>query len=149
MNINETIPRAASTTQQQYLSNNFIANTKSKITDVQQPRKGTVTDAKQMVDESGSERVYVMVRMDEKLNDIQQSSYPSQGFVLAHTIGELALTHGGLKELIGLTVMIQGNGARLDQGIATIVNASGEGNLDKANTLKSFGTLLAPAGSSF
>lgn len=149
MNINETLPRAASTTQQQYLSNNFIANTKSKITDVQQPRKGTVTDAQQMVDESGIERVYVMVRLDEKLNSIQQSSYPSQGFVLAHTIGELALAHGGLKELIGLSVMIQGNGARLDQGIATIVNASGEGNLDKANTLKSFGTLLAPAGNSF
>ena len=149
MNINETLPRAASTTQQQYLSNNFIANTKSKITDVQQPRKGTVTDAQQMVDESGIERVYVMVRLDEKLNSIQQSSYPSQGFVLAHTIGELALAYGGLKELIGLSVMIQGNGARLDQGIATIVNASGEGNLDKANTLKSFGTLLAPAGNSF
>jgi len=38
-------------------------------------------------------------------------------------------------------------GANSNQGIVTIISDTGEGDLEEANKLRDFGTLLAPAGS--
>jgi hypothetical protein len=93
------------------------------------------------------ERFEVEIRFDGKQSDIQQGSY-KRAFILSHTMEELAMLFGDPDTIIGRRVTVESTGTKEDQGLATIVNDSGVGNLAKANTLKPFGTLLAPAGSS-
>jgi hypothetical protein len=101
----------------------------------------------QRVGPTGLERFEVEIRFDNKQSDIQQGSY-KRAFVLSHTLEEIAMIFGDPDTIIGREVTVESSGTREDQGLATIITRSGEGNLEKANTLMPFGTLLAPAGGS-
>ena len=145
-NNEETGSRAGFNVAQQRRSEQFLSDKKPRPDEKRQARGGKIVKYHQRVSDTGSERFEVEIRFDDKLSDIQQGSY-RRAFVLSHTPEELAALYGDPETIIGKRVTVESNSGKEDQGIATIVNGSGEGNLQKANTLKPFGTLLAPAGS--
>ena len=142
----EGYSRAGYNSQQQHRSSSFIEGTRPRPDEVTSPRKGIIVKARQVVTKTGVARILVEIRFDRKSSDIQRGSY-SRPFPLIHTVEEIAMLYGSLDDLIGLSVSVQTTAGRQDQGIATIINRSGVGDLNKANTLNPFGTLLAPAGS--
>jgi hypothetical protein len=145
-NYEEKHARAGFNESQQQKSFDFLSKIHPKPYEKRQPRRGIITNYHQRISDTGMERFEVEIRFDDKPSDIQQGSY-DRAFVLTHTPEELAMIFGDPDTIIGKRVMVDSYGARDDQGIATIINESGMGNLEKANTLKPFGTLLAPAGS--
>jgi len=111
----------------------------------QKPVYGTIIEA--FLVPLGSEgkvsdtAVMVSVRLDEKPEETA-----ARAFYLGHYPSELALIYGGLKDLAGLRCRLERTGHRPNQGIVYIANSNGRGNLDKANKMPDFGTILAPAG---
>jgi hypothetical protein len=145
MNYEETVSHAGTTTHQQDKSTQQSENLNSRSMQLQKPRKGTIVRGYQLVGESGEDRIYIDIRFDDGLSDITQSSH-SKRFTLDLLPTSLSLLYGTLEDLIGLRVLVLASGNRKSQGIATIINEFGRGNLQKASKLKPFGTLLAPAG---
>jgi len=145
MNYEQTSPHAGTTTQQQDKSSQQLENLNSRRTQLQKPRRGTITQAYQLVGENGEDGIYIDIRFDDSLSNITQGTYAKQ-FTLDLLPTSLSLLYGTLGDLIGLRVLVLASGGRKDQGIATIINEFGRGNLQKASKLKPFGTLLAPAG---
>lgn len=141
----EYIPRAGFSPRQQASSQHHRSGLVSKPDEHTTERLGKIVKALQIVNESGETRVVVQIRFDDTVAQSTQSSYPN-GFILSHTVEEIALLFGGIDDLIGHTVALRSTSTNQPQGIATIVARYGAGNLDAANTLKPFGTLLAPAG---
>jgi hypothetical protein len=146
-NREETGSRAGFNEYQQRKSASYLAELKPRPDEKRQPRKGRIVKYHQRVGPTGLERFEVEIRFDNKQSDIQQGSY-KRAFVLSHTLEEIAMIFGDPDTIIGREVTVESSGTREDQGLATIITRSGEGNLEKANTLMPFGTLLAPAGGS-
>ena len=138
--------RSGYNTVMQLQSTEFLSSIRPRPDEKRSPRKGKITKYNQRVGGTGLERFEVEIRFDEKIDDIHQASY-RRSFILSHTPEELAMLFGDPDTIIGKRVMVQSSTGQEDQGLAFIVNDSGKGNLEKANTLKPFGTLLAPAGS--
>lgn len=143
----ETTSRAGYSIAQQAKSDVFQSENKPRPDEKRQPRRGRIVKYHQRISPTGEEKFEVEIRFDGKQSDIQQGSY-DRAFILSHTMEELAMIFGDPNTIIGKRVTVESSGTREDQGLATIINDSGEGNLEKANTLKPFGTLLAPAGGS-
>jgi len=141
----EQSSRAGYTNAQQKLSEQTLKQSKPRPDETRRPRYGVIVRVFQKLSGTGGERIEVEIRFDNKLSDIQQGSY-NRGFILNHTPEEPAMLYGDKETLIGKKVVVHTSGDRQDQGVATIVNRNGTGNIDKANMLKPFGTLLAPAG---
>lgn len=141
----ETGSRAGYNATQQDRSHKFLSDLKPRPDEKRQPRRGRIVKYHQHVSSTGEENFEVEIRFDGQESDIQQGSY-NRSFILGHTMEELAMLFGDPNTIIGKRVVVESTGTREDQGLATIINDSGEGNLEKANTLKPFGTLLAPAG---
>jgi hypothetical protein len=141
----ENCARAGYNVVQQGRSQRFRADLAPRPDEVRGPRRGRIVRYYQRVGSIGIERIEVEIRFDDRSSDIQQGSY-GRTFVLSHTPEELAMLYGDPDSIIGKIVEVKSAGLREDQGFATIVGNSGKGNLEKANTLKPFGTLLAPAG---
>jgi len=106
------------------------------------PRYGKITDIV-VVPDGSRKLIFAKIRFDDQLSNTTQESQP-RPFVLTHYVEELALVYGD--NLVGLRVRVDYVGNREDQGYATIVNAQGEGDLEAANTLRGFQTIIAPAG---
>jgi hypothetical protein len=145
-NREETSSRAGYNVVQQNRSEQFLSDIRPRPDEKRQARSGRIVKYHQRIGDGGMERFEVEIRFDDKLSNIQQGSY-RRAFILSHTPEELAMLYGDPDTIIGKRVSVESNSGKEDQGIATIVNDSGEGNLEKANLLKPFGTLLAPAGS--
>lgn len=106
------------------------------------PRYGNITEVLNVAGDTGK-LVFVKIRFDDQLSDITQASNV-RSFVLTHYVEELALLYGD--NLVGRRVKVDYVGNRDDQGYATITNKNGEGDLEAANTLRGFQTIIAPAG---
>ena len=145
MNREETQSRAGFNVIQQRKSEGFLSDLRPRPDERRQPRKGKIIRVHQRIGPTGLERFEVEIRFTDKESDIQQGSY-RRAFILSHTPEELSMLYGDADTIIGKEVVVESSGAKEDQGVATIVNNSGKGNIEKANTLKPFGTLLAPAG---
>jgi hypothetical protein len=144
-NQEETGSRAGFNEAQQRRSAEYLAELKPRPDEKRQPRTGRIIKHRQLISSTGPEKFEVEIRFDDNQSDIYQGSY-GRGFILSHTLEELAMLFGDPDTIIGKRVVVESAGTREDQGMATIISDSGEGNLEKANTLKPFGTLLAPAG---
>jgi len=144
-NIEEKTSKAAYNTFQQDKSNQFQASLRPRPDELRSPRKGMITKAYQFTDDTGRTQLRVEIRFDNMRNNITQTTYKS-AFALSETIEDIALRYGTIDKLIGKRVVVESSSGRNDQGLATIVNSLGRGNLEQANTLKPFGTLIAPAG---
>lgn len=144
-NREETCSRAGYSTVQQNQSQEYLSGIRPRPDERRQPRKGIIVRFHQRVGPTGLERFEVEIRFNDKPSDIQQGSY-RRAFILSHTPEELAMLYGDPETIIGKKVTVESATGREDQGVATIINESGMGNLGKATTLSPFGTLLAPAG---
>jgi hypothetical protein len=144
-NREETSSRAGYNTTQQRRSENFLSDIRPRPDEKRHPREGIIVKYHQRVYPTGLENFEVEVRFDDKPSDVQQGSY-RRSFILTHTPEELAMLYGDPNTIIGKRVTVESGTGREDYGVATIINSLGRGNLEKANTLKPFGTLLAPAG---
>lgn len=144
-NNREQDSRAGYNISQHQKNAGFRAGLRQRPDENRQPRTGVIVKYHQRISPTGQERFEVEIRFDDKLSDIQRGSY-NRAFVLSHTPEDLAMIYGDPNTIVGKRVRVESSSGREDQGIATIINDSGRGNLEKANTLKPFGTLLAPAG---
>lgn len=127
--------------QNQDVRSNFVS-TPDKV---QPARLGTIIKAHQVISPSGETRILVQIRFDDTVAIDTQATY-AEGFILSHTVEEIALLFGELEDLIGHTVAVESTSNNQPHGIATIVSRYSSGNLEVANTLRAFGTILAPAG---
>jgi hypothetical protein len=143
--IEEYGSRAAFNPRQQQKHQDIRSNFIAQPDDYSPPRTGKIVQAYQVIDPSGLTRILVQIRFDDTVAQSTQSTY-TKGFILSHTVEEISLLFGELEDLIGHTVSVISNSPVQPEGIATIINTYGSGNLTTANTLSSFGTLLAPAG---
>ena len=112
--------------------------------DVQRPpRRGKITRVISPVGAEGEKFIYVYIRFYDTISETSQET-STRPFRLSHTAEELAMVYG--EDLVGYEVKVDFMGPDPNQGVATIVNMPSRGDLEAANTLRAFGTLLAPAG---
>ena len=147
----EEYSRAGYNSIQQKNSNAFRDRTEPGLNTVRPPRRGKIVRAYQGYLIGNIPVIMVEIAFDDKVNKIGQASYVKQ-FILEHPVTDLALLYGDIDDLVidadgnHRTVEVRFFGDKPDQGIARIINSSGRGDLESANTLEDFGTILAPAG---
>jgi len=108
-------------------------------------RYGKIVRITMPYNEDGDKRyIRAYIRFDDALSAVSQESV-DKPFILGYAVEEIAMIYGD--DLIGLRCRVDFIGANSNQGIVTIISDTGEGDLEEANKLRDFGTLLAPAGS--
>jgi len=109
---------------------------------IQRPRYGTIVKTESHPTSAGL-AIFVRIRFDDSVSNVTQAS-GNTGFILGHPVEEVALLYGD--DLTGMRAKVEFNGADKNRGIAYIINDDIIMDLDQANEVAPFGTLLAPAG---
>lgn len=148
----EDSSRAAYGLRQHERSKEYRNGLQGDLDTVRPPRYGKIVEVFQAVDKAGQVTIMVDIQFfDEPQSNIQRRTY-NRVFVLEHSATDLALLYGSLEDVIvdangdHRIVEVRQIGDRPDQGVARIVNRNGLGDLEKANKLRDFGTIMAPAG---